>query len=401
LIGLVTGILHWVSPYNKFILQVFFAFVSTANLYLIFQLAKRHIPENLNPNLALFAPIFVAFNYLFFERGTTVNTDTILVFGFLGYYYFNKSYPLKLVFLCISIWSKSVLGFLPMLLETVLNYKKLANPKEILKLLILVFASSSWYIYAYFRGGNLFIKSHFLEQIFARASSTLETHAGQWWFYFEYFALTSSGSIFMVVLVLFLLKKSPLRLQVPTIELLKKYEIIVFGVVFLFILSVAKSKLEWYLLPVIYFLSPLVAILGTRLNPKFVNYLVLIFGVLSLLVVSLTPLFSRNSSENTQLDSIATCIQKTNYKKVIFEQTPTTIQDKNKLDSANGSTSTTYRYGGNAGFIYYLRDKIVAFDYGQKFGAEPDVVFVLERRSTTDFIKEIGCNSTDFRAVVR
>jgi hypothetical protein len=265
LIGFITGIIQFIAPYNKVLLQSFFAIISLVNLYFVWKLANKCTPNKL---LALFAPIFVINTYLFFERATTVNTDTVLVFGLLGYYIFKDKFWIKVLFLCISVWSKSLLGFLPLLLDITLNFKESFHKNNRIKTILAFFIPSIWYFYSYLRYGNEFIQKHFIEQIFSRASTTLENHTGDWWFYFDYFAKTSPLAFILlmfsfVIGISLIFKKNTKWISISNF---RNYEPAILGILYLILFSSSKSKLEWYLLPVIYLVSPIIPKLLSSLH---------------------------------------------------------------------------------------------------------------------------------------
>jgi hypothetical protein len=377
LIGFVTGVLHFISPYNKVALQAFFGIISMVNLYFVWRLAKRYVADN---PLALLAPIFVINSYLFFERATTVNTDTLLVFGLLGYYVFKEKCWAKLAFLCIAVWSKSLLGFLPLILDIVLDFKQPLTRKSMMQHIFCVLVPSLWYIYAYIRYGNDFIQKHFVEQIFTRASSTLESHTGEWWFYLDYFAKSSPFALALLIsiiigfLSLYRYKKESIRIDIT------KYPVLLFGVIYFFIISSSKSKLEWYLLPVIYVLSPIVPILSQNINKKALNTAITFFVISGLLFILLVPFFSRNSPENIELINLGKCIHQLPQKQAILLQNSQNIEKYHQLTSSGGSVSSTFRYGDNPAFIYYARKDMIQFVYDSTIPAQnTDTILITPR----------------------
>jgi hypothetical protein len=367
LIGFVTGLIHFISPYNTVLLRSFFSLVGVANLYLVWKVSADMLVglnENRRNILALASPIFTVLTYLFVERSTTINTDILLVFGLLGFYAFRDKFWIKLGFLCVAVWTKSLLGFLPLILEIVLNYKTIFTKKDIFQNSLMLLVPSLWYIYAYTRFGDEFIQKHFVEQIFSRASSTLESHTGDWWYYIEYFVRTSPLAVLFALMasVCFFVNRPTQATSYPKLDF-KNISPILLGLIYLILISASKSKLEWYLLPVIFLLSPLVSLLLKNSSKQIIVGIISIFGCLSLIFVSLTPLFSRNSPENTALVEVAKCISNQPQQKVLIYQTNAELNNYKNLVNSNGSISSTFRYGGNPAFVYYARKSNVDFVY--------------------------------------
>jgi hypothetical protein len=372
LIGLITGIIQIIAPYNKLFLQGFFGFISILNLVLVWQISKqiliatrKQVKHNFDPNiLALLAPIFIINTYLFFERSTTINTDTVLVFGLLGYYFYRDKFWQKLVFLCIAVWTKSLLGFLPLILELVLDYKNIFNPSKVKQYLLLFLVPSLWYIACTIRFGDEFIQKHFVEQIFSRATSVLESHNGQWWYYLDYYVKTSPISfvLFSITLIstIYLIFTSKITLQQFD---LNQYTSIVLSLIYLFIISASQSKLEWYLLPVIYLISPLIPILLDRTNKYLVTICLIIFTLSGFLFLANVSFFSRNSSQNIELAHLAQCIKSLPQDKIVMFEDEESIKNYDDLNAKNGSISSTFRYGGNPAFVYYSEKTQIDFVY--------------------------------------
>jgi hypothetical protein len=407
LIGWITGFIHAASPYNTFLLRSFFSLIGAANLYFVWKISKNMLTGNndLHKNtVSLLSPIFVFTSYLFLERSTTINTDITLVFGLLGYYLYKDKYWVKLLFLCIAVWSKSVLGFLPLVLDLVLNFKKNLNRKSILENFVLFLVLSTWYIYGYFRFGGEFVQKHFVEQIFSRASTTLESHAGEWWFYIECFIKTSPIAFILlaisIIYALFTLSKGNLKTDLE----LQRASPILAGLIFFLLISTSKSKLEWYLLPTIFLISPLIPLTWKNANKTMISILVVIFSSLGLSLIFATPFYSRNSPDNIELIKTANCISQLPQKNITLYQNNQNIKEYDNLNSTGGSISSTFRYGGNPAFIYYSNKEKVNFvysDYSIKHN-KGDLVVVSKDRNLdiTKFIPISSCKENNYSMLV-
>ena len=373
LIGTITGLLQLISPYNKLLLQGFFGFISVLNLVLVWQISKQILDQTpkkesksgfSNSILALLAPIFVINTYLFFERSTTVNTDTVLVFGLLGYYFYRDKFWQKLFFLCIAVWTKSLLGFLPLLLEIALNYKNIFDKDRLKQYAALFLVPSLWYLAALIRFGNDFVQKHFVEQILSRATNVLESHNGEWWFYLDYYVKTSPASFILlctgIIITIYLLfhQKTKLQRFDPI-----AYQPIILCVIYLVIISASQSKLEWYLLPVIYLISPLVPTLLAKANKYLIAVSLMVFTVSGFVFLAYVPFFSRNSKTSQELGDLAKCLNTIPKDKITLFQTKESIRDYDDLISKNGNISSTFRYGGSPVFVYYAGKKQIEFVY--------------------------------------
>jgi hypothetical protein len=398
LIGLITGFIHFVTPYNKLILQSFFAIVNMLNLYFVWQLARRYCSNNIT---ALLAPIFIVNTYLFFERASTINTDTLLVFGLLGYYVFIDKFWRKLGFLCIAVLSKSLLGFLPLFLEIVFNFDTLLQPKKIKEYLLLILLPSFWYIISYIKFGNEFLQKHFVEQIFSRASQTLESHSGEWWFYFDYF-FKSSPTAIILIFALTLILLYQISQRTFNVSKIKFNQPLILGLIILCIISFSKSKLEWYLLPIIFLVAPSIPMLIEKLNKKIIVIVLVISSLFGFTFLVFTPLFSRNSKENIELIEVAKCIQKLPNNRVFVYQSEGNIQTAKKLISSNGAISSTFRYGDHPAFIYYAQKDTIKFLYNEQTDKPKTGDILIQERTKPNNIPTIlsDCSTQNFQTFV-
>lgn len=402
LIGWITGILHFVSPYNTMLSRSFFSLIGTIDLYFIWKITKKMLSfgSELRKNVvSLLSPVSVLTTYLFLERSTTINTDIILVFGLLGYYLYKEKFWIKLLFLCIAVWSKSLLGFLPLVLDVTLNFKQNLTRKSILVNLLLVFIPSIWYIYGFLKFGIVFIKKHFVEQIFSRASTTLESHAGEWWFYLEYFIKTSPTAIFLIAISLIYSLHNFFKGYLKVECDIKKYSPLVTGLVFFIIISISKSKLEWYLLPSLFLISPIIPLIWEKANKYMITIIVIIFSFFGLMMNFMTPLSSRNSIDHLELTKIANCISSLPQKTVILYQNNQSILEYNKLNDSGGSISSTFRYGGNPAFIYYAKKEKISFVYNDKLNDlnQNSIIVTSKDKDLHDNFKLIsGCTTNNY-----
>lgn len=118
------------------------------------------------------------------EISTLLNTDIIIALSWLGYFYYFSSFCKRTFFLILGVWSKSLVGFYPLILDFFYFFaqKKYRSFKKtaffVKELLIQIMLASLWYFYAYLNFGPYFIKTHFYDQIFKRVEKPIELHFG-------------------------------------------------------------------------------------------------------------------------------------------------------------------------------------------------------------------------------
>ena len=141
------------------------------------------------------------------------------------------------------------------------------------------------------------------------------------------------------------------------------YQPIILCVIYLIIISASQSKLEWYLLPVIYLISPLLPTLLAKANKYIIAINVTVFSISGLLFLAYVPFFSRNSTDNVELANLAKCLNTLPNDRVTLFETAQSIKDYDDLISKNGNISSTFRYGGSPVFVYYAGKKKINFVY--------------------------------------
>lgn len=220
-------------------------------LALMYALYYRVVKEPVIPALAV---VITAFVPIFLQRVQVLNVDVFLLLGWLGYLVFFRNFWLSFLFLAIGFFSKSLLGFYPVVIVfffyTYRVYTKkislLEYRQRIFSMIIQSAVLVLWYFYMYLRFGNSFIQAHFLESHFKRVSSSIESHFGQRTFYLdalvEQFGFFKYLFPFSIILIGYrFYKKKDSR------ELL----LTLFFVPWFVFLNATKTKIAWYLYPVI------------------------------------------------------------------------------------------------------------------------------------------------------
>lgn len=204
----------------------------------------------------------------------------------VGLFLFWEKYWLKLFFLTIGVWSKSVLGFYPLIFEVVyylINVDKLKtkiNWKNLLLLILFLLIPSLWYLFLYFRFGNEFINHHFLSQIFKRLYFPIELHFGNKFFYFNYLfeKLTFINFFIIFGYFHFLIHWEK--------ELKNQRRLLIFlsPLPFLALLRIAKTKIDWYVIIFLPLLTIPISYLYTRSQSVFIKNLVFLSSVFFFIV---------------------------------------------------------------------------------------------------------------------
>ena len=181
----------------SFILLIL-TYKSAKKLYSIISSSK------INPTEELFASLIpmliLAASPVFMDRSALLNSDTAIAIGWMGYLLYQDQYWLKLFFLTLGVWSKSVLGLYPLCIDAGLTlFRKIIfyKPKKQrfniqtifsqgLKIFILLLLPSLWYIAGLLKYGQSFIYNHFQSQVLKRISVPIELHVGNKFYYISY-----------------------------------------------------------------------------------------------------------------------------------------------------------------------------------------------------------------------
>jgi len=208
-----------------------------------------------NSYIATLTAVITAFMPIFTQRMQVVSLDPTLLIGWLGFFLFAQNPIISTLFLFLSIQSKSLLGFYPLVLyggfQIYLLVTKQIKMKRLGQILIVLFCQglflSLWYLLALGIYREAFWEQHIIESHFRRVSASLESHFGQRTFYFD-LLLTELSWIrwlslagFLGSLYLFLRKKIPAQ----TFFLMNA-----FFPWFIF-LNLTKTKIAWYLYPIL------------------------------------------------------------------------------------------------------------------------------------------------------
>ena len=248
--GLIVKLTFFSTP--EITTRFFSLFISMVILSFIYVFYNRVFK---NRWLATLTVAITAFTPLFLQRAQTVNLDIFILLGWLGYILFFNNFFAGLFFLLIAVMGKSLIGFYPVVLIFIYYlykyFKKEIKRKEfektIKKILLQSFILSLWFVTMFIIFGEAFFWQHIIESHFRRVTSSIEFHFGQRTFYVT-LALEQMGYFFYLaiiggVITLISFFKNKILLK----EIFFSFYLLPW---FIF-LNLTKTKIFWYLYPVI------------------------------------------------------------------------------------------------------------------------------------------------------
>ncbi len=175
---------------------------------------------------------------LFLARTRTLNTDGMLLAGITWSFWLllSNASPIWVgLAMGLSIMVKGPAGILAILICLPLLIKK---PRSyILSIIFYLLATIiPWHLYAYLTHGNSFLTPYLLEQVIRRATVPIEFHTESRFFYLNFLYNDLGLGVILVALFGLLVSRNFLLtwwLALP-----------------LFIFTLAKTRLSWYILPV-------------------------------------------------------------------------------------------------------------------------------------------------------
>lgn len=205
--------------------------------------------------VAITSTIITSFLSPFIQRTQVLNVDVFLLIGWFGYVLFYKERFVGALFLLIGTLSKSLLGFFPALMVLLYEaYIHIVHTKKKNKFTfqyifqtigIQVGVSLIWFIWMFLEYRGEFIQYHFLDSHLKRVTASIEQHFGQRTFYID--IIVEQFKWFLV----------PILISVGFIFhdfFIKKNTVSAFAVIFIpwfIFLNLTKTKIAWYIYPVL------------------------------------------------------------------------------------------------------------------------------------------------------
>jgi len=227
--------------------RMFTLLISIALLSFVYVLYNKLFKDQVLSTLSV---IVTAFTPIFLQRAQVVNLDLFLLFGWIGYVlFFDKKY-LSFIFLFISVFSKSLIGFYPVIAIAFyylyLFILKKVNKKELKKAFVKLSLHTSlllaWFASMYAILGNSFWEQHIIESHFRRITSSIEFHFGQKTFYLD---LIYQQYSFLLIFILIGLVSLFIWFKRNKFESGKLFYALYLLPWFLF-LNLTKTKIFWY-----------------------------------------------------------------------------------------------------------------------------------------------------------
>lgn len=357
--------------HSEFWARMIMVCVSFLLLVLTYLLARKITKGK---TIASLLPVLIlSASPIFLERATMLNSDIFVAVGWLGYFLFWDKFWPKLFFLTLGVWSKSILGFYPLifdlfnvLIHWLINKKNIKiNRKTLLKNLLLIIIPSLWYIAGYIKYGWFFIDNHFLSQVLKRLYVPIELHFGGKFFYLNYLwqNLGIINFLFILAYVLILIeliqsfRKRSWNIFIS--QTLFGFLVFFFPLPFLALLTLMKTKITWYVILFLPFLTLLISYLYAKIKFLFLKILMIV-GVVAYFLINFLPqtFFQKINYAQPEKLQLAKCLRQEKNDKIAFLVDEEERKIKNFLEAAHYNTTSSFFYGGSPSFVYYVQKKV-------------------------------------------
>ncbi len=361
--GLVPKIFFFLEP--EISARLFNLGLNFLFLIILYQFANKILNSKIG---AFFAVFLTSFTPLFIQRAYTINMDIFLALGWLGYFYFHPSFWLSTIFLSLAIFSKSLLGFYPLiiilLIETFFYFQKKTKREDLIrnyqKIFFQFLIFSSWYLIMFFLFKNNFLFQHFYESHIKRVAASIEFHFGERIFYFleiyRQFGVFIFFSIAGLILMFYLFFKKKIKTK-------NFFQLNLFFPWFLF-LNLTKTKIFWYVYSVLPQFALYFGLLISLIEKKFSNKSIK-FALLSLIVFFIfyfgivkNHFFTTAFSSKDKYYSLAN-FSKNICQKIFFLPEGNHRQAIKELEKMGLTITTTNWWGGHPALVYYTDNKVI------------------------------------------
>lgn len=310
--------------------------------------------------ISLLSIIITAFLPIYFQRSQALNVDVFLLLGWLGYVLWYENLLASICFLLIATLSKSLLGFFPPVMF--LSYHlfeyvtKEISKKQFLSRLkhlgIQIGASGIWFIGMLLVYRYDFIQYHFIDSHFKRVTASIEQHFGQRTFYvtvlIDQFKLLLIPAFLSIGYLAYTFIKAKSKRYMTLLA--------VFFVPWFAFLNLTKTKIEWYIYPVL----PQFALLATYpliiLRKKTIPliFVAVLFGVFYFVTVApINSLLTQSFSNLEDHQLIAMDSKKNRCSKLFVLVGNDTRTSYKTLKSMDLVISTTTWWGNHPSIAYY------------------------------------------------
>ncbi len=327
--------------------------------------------------VAILASLLLLTSNLYVLYTVRVNTDIgFALFTFIGFFLwllsFNKtrlSY-LSGIFLGLAVLNKG-LSIAPFLLaigvSIFLDFKKerLINFLKMIAAFLIVVVP--WHAYHYLVYGQQFMQVYFSEHLFRRAKYALDFHFEGRLFYFRLLYRDFFPWIFAAVILPFsylFTYKHYINIRAIRRELAQNqlvFTLLLLILIPLFSITVVKTKIAWYALPLYPFIAIFIAY-SIELALQKIRLRKIFFILVVLLVFKSYPLIIRETEAKNPLpvarrNEVFIKASKYPYQEIDYLVQFSERQAKDILPP-NQQTSTTFYFGGNPCAVFYSEKKV-------------------------------------------
>ncbi len=296
----------------------------------------------------------------FLERSTVVNVDIFLSVGWL-LYVSSDTFRTRFIGTCIAVYTKSFLGFIPLVVDMVVSvYKRQLTLRKLGESLLIISVGLVWHVYMWFQYGSQFVDSHIKDHLIARVTKPIELHFGGKYFYIEKLWDNFDWLLLVLGIAIFMWFWSFLRNK--SSRLLDMHFAV--PLFYFALLTISRAKLHWYVLPLIVFGSIAILYAVSQLTmKKYQNIFYLSLGLfLALRFVTSLGTIQSNAPLPPQV-ALARCkLQLPEFHKISYLVPPIQRKDAHVIEAAQLNIGSSFIYGSAPTFLFYL-DRPVAFYY--------------------------------------
>ncbi len=328
-----------------------------------------------NITLPLLTVVITAFTPIFLQRSQVLNVDVFLFLGWMGYLVFRNHFWISLIFLTIGVLSKSLLGFYPAFILLAIciiqSYFKQINKsrlrKKIFPIILQISIISMWYLIMLIIFKFDFIKAHFLESMVKRVTNSIESHFGKRTFYIDVIAEQLGIFFYLSILGFIFVVRKFLTYQNKQSSISNFVLSLCFIPWFLF-LNLTKTKISWYLYPVIAQFAFLGVYFLSYFKNRLINFIItfLIIIIIFNQAFKVNKFFSTFYSNYDQYYELAVFAGK-NCSQITLLIDPSTRQTYETLSRMNLTISTTSWWGNHPSIVYYSGKKVNFIYSPEKF----------------------------------
>jgi hypothetical protein len=351
------GSLFGIAGVSEFIARFTAVIAGIGLLYGVWVYTKKHYSDH---GAAYASVLLTLASPMIIDRMSIVNVDVYLALAWV-WYLASENKTGKIIATIIGVWSKSLLGFAPLLCDVVVSlWTSELNREKIKTWILAIILPSTWYVIMFVRHGSAFVQSHFFDHLLARVQKPIELHMGSKWFYIRelweehHIALIIAGIGLVWLFVRMVQKKAHPQAMMVTL--------LTGG--YLGLLTISKAKLHWYITPLI----PLSAILTVHVLSQISIMRIRNGAYMSVALVSLgyfaSMTYMQSFAPSIPVEvALARCrADVAPFSRVAYLVSAQSRQDAHTLEAAQLLIGSSLIYGGVPSFRFYV-DTPVSYFY--------------------------------------